>query len=355
MNPDGSQLIYLISQPRSGSTLLQRILNMHPDIYGETEAWFMLHFVYGLRRTGIQTEYNVHNSQTGLTTFLEPLPEGTRAYLAGIRAAALSLYGRVLEEKSMSLLVDKTPRYYHIVDELKEIFPGARFILLIRNPLAVLSSMLAARERSKEGWTGLGRPDRVHDLLTAPRRIESFITKLGDEALVVRYEDLVSQPEDTIRSLCQKLNVSFFPQMLTYEGPPEHRSVIGDRWRIREHDKPVTDYVDAWKSAFSTPVRVQLAHSYFEQLGSPLLEKLGYSHHELLASLPGRPAIRYRRTWSLITTPEEELPWWRRLTLQAVRSVQTRGFWRTTLRAVFLAVGGAVTSRRERPSGKPGS
>jgi hypothetical protein len=321
---------------------------MHPDIYGETEAWFMLHLVYGLRRDGIQSEYNVENCQRGLNSFLEPLPEGTRAYLDAIRAAALALYGRVLDAKGMSLIVDKTPRYYHILDELKDLFPAARFILLIRNPLAVLASMLSAREsRPGRGWTELGRPDRVHDLLTAPRQIDSFITKVGDEAIVVRYEDLVTRAEGTIRSLCTKLNVSFFPQMLQY-GAPDHRSVIGDRGRIRAHDKPVTDYVDVWKSAFSTPLRAHLAHSYLEQLGDPLLDRLGYSRRELLASLPTRPsAIRYRRVWSLISTPEEELPWWRRIKLQALRSLHRRGWWRTALRAGHFAAGGRAISRRE--------
>ena len=54
----GEGLIFIISQPRAGSTLLQRMLSGHPDIATAAEPWLLLHPLYGLRQHGIQAEYN---------------------------------------------------------------------------------------------------------------------------------------------------------------------------------------------------------------------------------------------------------------------------------------------------------
>ena len=51
-------LIFLISQPRAGSTLTQRILGSHQDIHTISEPWIMLHPFYALRDKGCQMEYS---------------------------------------------------------------------------------------------------------------------------------------------------------------------------------------------------------------------------------------------------------------------------------------------------------
>ncbi|MBI4530372.1 MAG: sulfotransferase, partial [Candidatus Latescibacteria bacterium] len=66
----GEHLIFLISQPRAGSTLLQRILGGHPDIHTVPEPWLMLHPLYALRSDGYQTEYAVDVAHTSLREFL---------------------------------------------------------------------------------------------------------------------------------------------------------------------------------------------------------------------------------------------------------------------------------------------
>ena len=45
-------LIFLISQQRAGSTLLQRILGGHPEVHTTAETWLMLHPIYALREQG---------------------------------------------------------------------------------------------------------------------------------------------------------------------------------------------------------------------------------------------------------------------------------------------------------------
>lgn len=51
-------LIFLISLPRSGSTLTQKILGAHSAIYTRSEPWIMLNPLYSLKQEGIDAIYN---------------------------------------------------------------------------------------------------------------------------------------------------------------------------------------------------------------------------------------------------------------------------------------------------------
>ena len=87
-----SNLIFLISQPRAGSTLTQRILGTHREIYTVSEPWIMLHPLYAMRRDGYQAEYSIQNSQRALDNFLNLHPEGEDAYFQAVRQMILPLY-----------------------------------------------------------------------------------------------------------------------------------------------------------------------------------------------------------------------------------------------------------------------
>ena len=145
----GEHLILLISQPRSGSTLLQHILASHPQVHTVPEPWFMLHLVYGLRPSGLEAEYNAQYAYLALKGFLDETPDGESAYVEALRNVALCLYEKALEPSGKKYFLDKTPRYYFIIPELHRIFPKAKFIFILRNPLAVLSSILEVNLRTR--------------------------------------------------------------------------------------------------------------------------------------------------------------------------------------------------------------
>ena len=92
----GENLIFLISQPRAGSTLLQRMLAGHPEIHTTSEPWFMLPALYALRTTGIEAEYDVKRAWIGSQEFYKTLPEGTEAYWEAVRLMSTHLYKRAL-------------------------------------------------------------------------------------------------------------------------------------------------------------------------------------------------------------------------------------------------------------------
>ena len=206
----GENLIFIISQPRSGSTLLQRILAGHPEIATAAETWLMLHPLYGTRKRGVSAEFNSVWAAHAVGEFLDNYAFGNATYDRGIRAFAQQVYGEALACSGSRFFVDKTPRYFFVIPKLYRLFPRARFIFLLRNPMAVLYSEMNTYVKGK--WPMLAR--FAPDLLDAPRRIIEGMELLGEGAIVVRYEELVAEPERQVRELCGRLGIDFHPEMI---------------------------------------------------------------------------------------------------------------------------------------------
>jgi hypothetical protein len=346
VGPLGSRLVFLISQPRSGSTLLQRLLAGHPDVATTSEPWFMLPLLYWLRRDGTAADYNAVNAAIGLREFLDALPEGRRTQVEAVRAAAATMYGAALSSTGRRRFLDKTPRYYLVVPELAEVFPEASFLFLVRNPVDVFASILETHAGGD--WTGLARPDRFHDLVTAPRAILEATARSDLRAAVVRYEDLARDPEAAMRRVARGLGLAFEPALLRYGGDVAGSGALGDRHTLGRHDRPVTTRVGTWRERFDEPWKRSLADAYLRHLGEATVRALGYDYSALRRDLSpdaAAPAGGDRR-WRLISTPPERRTWRDALRLSVARSLRERGAARTVVRAIETAVVGRPSGRR---------
>jgi hypothetical protein len=344
-DPTGANLIFLISQPRVGSTMLQRILGSHPDIHTLSEPWLMLHPLYALRSEGYQAEYNEQSARSALRSFLQVLPAGEDDYLEGVRRMAVYLYGRGLANSGKRHFLDKTPRYYLVIPELYRTFPKARYIILWRNPLAVLCSIL--KTWIKQNWFLLDRYE--HDLVRAPYLLLEGVELLGSQCVSVRYERLVSDPENETRRICNSLGVTFVPEMIEYgrhDIPPDW--AFGDPTGVHQHVRPNADTAEKWLQALGDPQIWRLNYDYLRLLGRETVEQMGYSYEELSDILrKHRPArVRGWFTFSLawlLSKPLENRRWWIRDTMRLVRSFQCRGV-SGTVAAVVRKVAHALSN-----------
>lgn len=315
----GDYLVFLVSQPRAGSTLLQRILASHPDLHTISEPWLMLHPFYALRSEGYQAEYGERLARRALEGFLQALPAKDEEYFEGVRRMAGYLYDRARTGSGAQLFLDKTPRYYFIIPELCRTFPQARSIILLRNPLAVLCSILDTWVQGN--WFFLA--EYRHDLLEAPRCLVEGVRHWGDQGLVVHYEALVHDPDTEIRRICDHLGLSFRPEMVEYGRTDVPRWAYGDPETVHHHTRPVPIHANKWEQALANPQIWRLARDYWQALGPQMIGEMGYSYQELGQILAAhRPAVV--RLWSthslthLLGKPIAERPWWRR-GLQRVR------------------------------------
>jgi Sulfotransferase family len=160
---------------------------------------------------------------------------------------------------------DKTPRNVFEISWLAKAFPHAKFVHIIRDGRDVAASVI------KAGW--------VNNFIQAARywqeRVEAGMSvgsALSEERYYeLRYEKLVTFPEETLKLLCHWLEIEYVPQMLK-----QHKNATDYISRDYTLHKMVTQPVDssranAWKETLS---RDQIAD--FESVAGKLLSKLDY-------------------------------------------------------------------------------
>lgn len=302
IGPKGENLIFLISQPRAGSTLTQRILGSHPDIHTVSEPWVMLHPCYALRAKGHESEYNEYWANVALKEFLQGIPDGQEAYYESLRCFGTHLYEQAIAPSGKTFFLDKTPRYFFIIPELQKIFPEARFIILFRNPLAVLCSIIDNWVEKADWYSLYTRlSTRRCDLIQAPQLLLSGAELVGDRGAVLQYEKLLMNPEAEMQRVCQQIGVEFLPEMIHYGESDAPAWRFGDKKSVYENTKPDAQYLEKWTTALKTPQVWRLVHDYLQLLGPETLTAMGYSYEELEQTVETyRPAaLSQRFTFSL--------------------------------------------------------
>ena len=279
----GSNLIFLISQPRAGSTLTQRILGGHPDIHTVSEPWLMLPPLSAWHSTiGYNADYDQDLAQLAVSGFIGSLSQGEEDYVQGLRRMYSYLYEKARTEAGKCYFLDKTPRYFYIINELYRTFPEARFIFLFRNPLSVLCSIVTT-------WA----KDDLHilkkfknDLFMAPQKLLEGVANLGKQCISMHYEWLLMRSDEEIARVCDFLGISFIPEVVEYGVSNTCPAWIhGDQVKLYQSTKPDSSNLNKWLEDIKEPQIWRLASDYLQILGEETIEKLGYSYHELWSTL----------------------------------------------------------------------
>ncbi len=105
------KLLFLIGSPRSGSTLLARMLGAHSAILAPAEPHLLtplahLGYYASVEQAPLRPD---HHAQTATRELVRALPGGESDYLAALRAYSDAVYERLLEASGRTLLLDKTP------------------------------------------------------------------------------------------------------------------------------------------------------------------------------------------------------------------------------------------------------
>jgi hypothetical protein len=289
----GQNLIFIISMPRSGSTLLQRVLGGHTSLVFSSEPWIMLNPVYGTRTAGIETEYDVQWANLGVSEFLEHYTDGPEVYDDAIRAFANTIYANAIAKAGGQRFIDKTPRYVLIIDDLIRLFPAAKFIFLLRNPLSVLSSIVNTQIQD-DLW---GLENFSEELLRGPVSILQGIETLGDKAVVVRYEDFVSAPEKNLEKICASLNLEYEPGMTEYDNSNAIQGRMQDRTGVTQFTQPDKSRAESWRDLLNNAQQTHFAQCYLRTLGRDTLDAFGYSYDDLTTAVRVAAQRQHKAGW----------------------------------------------------------
>jgi len=327
---------FIFGMFRSGTTLLARMLNTHEDIVCASDPFrpFFNYFRYDVAsEVGFDVEpydplgdYFADGEELDLFHAIQnasldrpfPAEEGERLrermvshaepFSPKITARLDDIQGETFREVYDDLL-SHVPRAYGDGDEtwqatkevwstefvpaLADTYPDSKFVLMMRDPRAVVASKNVQKE-TKYPWLFLIRQWRKLAVLAWLYRQDS---ELAEQVLIVRYEDLVQSPEATATRMCDFLDIDIDEAILN---PGNFRDGHGDLWlqntSYGEENEEVsfnTDSVDKWKNVLD-----DRTVEYVEQLCFAEMDLFNYDYAgsselglpaELLADPPTVP------------------------------------------------------------------
>jgi len=278
--------VFVLSLPRSGSTLLQRMLATHPEVATASEPWVLLPQLYALRERGAAAEYGHRTAARAIADFSDSLPGGRAAYLAEVRRSVTALYEQAAGDAPWFL--DKTPRYHLVVDEIMELFPDARFVFLWRNPLAVAASMIESFGRGHWNLDRYGV-----DLYGGLERLVAAHGRGDPRALAIRFEDVVSDPVAGTRPVFELMGLDPERAAAASFGATSLNGRMGDRTGTASYTEISGEPVERWRTTMANPLRKRWCAAYLRSVGPQRLAAMGYDSDGLardVAGLRARPA-----------------------------------------------------------------
>jgi hypothetical protein len=273
--------ILLLSLPRSGSTLVQRVLGSHEEVATASEPWLLLPLLLPLRDDVPAAGNWQPRIHAALGDFTRVLPDGASAYERSVGGAARSLYDEAAGGARFYL--DKTPPYFLIVDEIVRALPDARVVVLWRNPLAVLASVV------ETFCDGRWRPqDYPTSLFGGLARLVEGARRHGERIHAVRFEDLVGGDAAALaewRALTEFIGFEFDPGALHRFGATQLNGAMGDAVGTRAYSRLEAAPARKWRATIDNPVRRLWTQRYLEWIGAERLALMGYDQQALLAEL----------------------------------------------------------------------
>lgn len=256
--------IFILGVPRSGTTLLRAILDSHPYIAcGPETPWLGAH---------------QPRSVAALYRFLLDSPQGYVAAFrmdAGVvrdatRAFVDSLLLAYARSKGKPRWAEKTPDNALHLPTLLDLFPDARCIHLVRDPLDVALSTVRIPDHRRglsprlEASMCVGEGCSTTPTLTGAvlrwTHWNRLIARDAPNALRVRYASLVREPEHEVRRILDFLGEPFDPGVLDFSRRP-HDFLPAD-WGgsdLARHARIVTDRLDRAARELDAPTRAFLA------------------------------------------------------------------------------------------------
>ena len=268
--------IFLVGCPRSGTTLLQQMLDAHPAVAIAPETFF-------IRRFWLQREYYGNLSQDmnyhQLIEDIIAIPEFKEMGLdaSNFREAAWSnprdypsvfclLFEQFAHKRKVNIVGEKTPNHLLYMPILQEFFPSARFIHIIRDPRSVVKSWRkvpwsnGSLARDAEVWRRYMNTARL-----CPASIKASLFNLY-------YEQLVTAPEENLQALCHFLRLKYDPAMMNYHHKESGTiNTIREPWKANAKNQISQASLGNWQTELSPRMVREI-----ETVVWPEMKYLGY-------------------------------------------------------------------------------
>ncbi len=213
--------VFVIGAPRSGTTALGKALGRHSRFYAGDETLFLVDLFGGGRAEDVYARWAARPSSSWLRRERVSRDE----FLA---ALGLGLDALFTANADGLRWVDHTPAHALMVDTLAGLFPGARFLHIIRDGREVVNSMInvprtltgdaAERMRQAEFLPAWTKDFRVacETWRDHVRSAADFERQHPDRCRAVRHRDLEDNPATTMAAVLEFLGAAFEERPVTF-------------------------------------------------------------------------------------------------------------------------------------------
>jgi len=234
------KVIFIVGNSRSGTTMMRRVLGNHPHIYMLEELHFFEQLwstadktnavakvaainlaskLLFIQRDGYLSEMNIAKHIKEATTIIEAIegPLYPHAILNGFLFYETNKNGKTIP-------CEKTPQDVFYINEILELFPGAKVVNMVRDPRGVMLSQKRKWQRRKMGAGFMTKKEQRrlkinYHPITISKLWNSSIraaAKFQSHPKVhnMIFEGMVNDSEKEIKSLCHFLEIEFNANML---------------------------------------------------------------------------------------------------------------------------------------------
>jgi hypothetical protein len=253
--------LFVVGMWRSGTSLLYRLINQHPEIalmYEGDLAVLRPLFTWPNRKKNWMEYWDFWSGALRRHSIdRATIP----SYFPDLKTAIETVHRTYAGSKIWGC---KSPNYYDRMAVLHEMFPNARFIVIWRDPADVCRSVLRA---GKISYSWFNRRGMFHRGLFGCRVLKAESERLkraGAQIHEVQYENLVSDPRKAMMEICEFLNLPYDERMTTLKGSDhsaidpagQHTKVKSDRIikhsdeeeiLTEEQKRKIASYVRLWQ------------------------------------------------------------------------------------------------------------
>lgn len=257
--------MFVIGPPRSGSTLLARMIGAHSLIMGRPEPHLLTPLAHlGYYAKVDKAPYDAVLAAEAQREFVAELPGGEQDYIDACRAYCDTLYLRMLAtDPGKQLFLDKTPAYGLILDFVARIYPTAKYVVLTRHPLAVVSSYAESFFNGDYAAAQAYNPIAERYVPAIAR----FLRQRPAPIYHVVYEQLVAEPERILAEIFAFLGVPNEPRAVEYGQFEPAAKGLGDPIGVKQHSRPITASIDKWAAEIAgQPDRLEICRQIIARL-----------------------------------------------------------------------------------------
>lgn len=185
----------------------------------------------------------------------------------GLARVLLTEWAALARQQQRSIIIEKSPKHIQALPRAHRLLPGARRLLVTRNPLDTCASLykrFGCLDYAISRWL------MDNQALLAARQ--------APNTLLIRYEALTREPEQTLQSACAFLGMAWHPELLSQTGSAYGNHADTRRnMRIRHEQvsQPIHDNNGKWREVLSEAQAMEVRNRtamLASQLGYPLGE-----------------------------------------------------------------------------------